>query len=366
MDWKNELKNNVSSIKQLKKEVGLSPKEEKQLKHITDIHPMRITRYYLSLIDKNKPDDPVRKMIIPSTNELNLAGSYDTSGEKNNTKMPGLQHMYPQTALILATNRCPAYCRYCFRKRLIGLANDEILQRLQAAARYIKENIQINNVLISGGDPFILPTKIIAGLLKKLTSIKHLDFIRLGTRTPVTFPARILEDRELLSLFKNQSKKEKRIYITTQFNHPREITKKSINAIACLIRSNLTINNQTVLLKGVNDCPQTLAGLQKQLVSIGVNPYYVFQCRPVKRIKNNFQVPLQKGYQIVEEAKEKLDGLSKRFRYVMSHQTGKIEIISLSGSRIYFKYHQAKNSKNLGKFFHKKINQKAGWLDELH
>ncbi|MFO8053512.1 MAG: KamA family radical SAM protein, partial [Candidatus Omnitrophota bacterium] len=135
-----------------------------------------------------------------------------------------------------------------------------------------------------------------------------------------------------------------------------------IDAIASLMGANVIINNQTVLLKGVNDNPRILADLQKKLISIGVNPYYIFQCRPVKRIKENFQVPLQKGYKIVEDAKKMLDGHSKRFKYVMSHQTGKIEITGVLGDYIYFKYHQAKSFKNIGKFFKKKLNKTAGWL----
>jgi len=125
------------------------------------------------------------------------------------------------------------------------------------------------------------------------------------------------------------------------------------------------VNNQTVLLKGVNDDPKILAELQNKLVSIGVNPYYVFQCRPVKRIKKNFQIPLYKGYEIVEDAKKRLNGHSKRFKYIMSHRTGKIEIVGIMGDYIYFKYHQAKVPKNMGKLFRKKINKTAGWLDDL-
>jgi len=125
------------------------------------------------------------------------------------------------------------------------------------------------------------------------------------------------------------------------------------------------VNNQTVLLKGVNDNPETLAELQNKLVSIGVNPYYVFQCRPVKRVKNEFQVPLYRGYEIVENAKKKLNGHSKRFKYIMSHQTGKIEIVGIMGNSIYLKYHQAKAPEDIGKFFKRKINKTAGWLDDL-
>lgn len=365
MRWQKKLKENITTIEQLKKYIKLTPKEEKKLQKVIKVHPMSITKYYLSLINKKDKNDPIRKMVVPSPEELVLSGSYDTSGERENTKIIGLQHKYSQTALILSTNRCAAYCRFCFRKRLVGLPNKEVIRRFNNAVNYIKDHKEINNVLISGGDPLVLPTELIEKFLKALSKISHLDFIRLCSKVPVTFPDRILDDKALLDLLKKYSVKNKRTYVVTHFNHPREITKKSINAINKLIKSNIIINNQTVLLKEVNDDPDTLAELQNKLVGIGVNPYYVFQCRPVKRVKNNFQVPLYKGYEIVEKAKKKLDGHSKSFKYVMSHRTGKIEIVGIIGDEIYLKYNQAKNPKNIGKFFKRKLNKTAGWFDDL-
>jgi KamA family protein len=356
---------NIATISQLSKFLKLSPKEIRDIRQVTSVHPMLVTNYYLSLINVRDKHDPIRKMIIPSGEELDLEGTYDPSREDLNTKMPGLQHKYRQTALILSTNRCAAYCRFCFRKRLVGLPSSEIISRFNQAVDYIKKYKEISNVLISGGDPFILPTKILSKFLEKLSPIKHLDFIRFGTRTPVTFPRRILRDPSLLNLLKRYSKKNRRIYVVTHFNHPREITKYSIDAIDKLIKAGVIVNNQTVLLKGVNDDPEVLADLLNNLVRIGVNPYYVFQCRPVKRVKHHFQVSLYRGYTIVEQTKNMLSGHSKRFKYVMSHRTGKIEIIGIKAGRMYFKYNQAKDSKNMGKFFSRKLNKTAGWLDEL-
>ena len=365
MSWEDELKNNICTIEQLSDYIELSPREKRRLPKIIERHPMSITRYYMSLIEGDDPNDPIRKMSIPSEEEFNLLGSYDTSGERMNSKMPGLQHKYPQTALILTTNRCATYCRHCFRKRLVGIPTSEILNRFNDAISYIEKHEEINNVLISGGDPFVLPTKVIGEFLEKLSTIIHLDFIRFGSRIPVTFPDRIIEDEDLLDLLKENSLKEKRIYVVTHFNHPREITQKAIEALDLLIGSGVILDNQTVLLKGVNDTPEILSDLLDKLVGIGVNPYYVFQCRPVKRVKSNFQVSLRKGYEIVEETKKRLNGHSKRFKYVMSHQTGKIEIVGAMDDYIYLKYHQAKDPINRGKFFKKKSNETAGWLDEL-
>jgi len=354
----------VNTIDELKQYIKLSKKEEALLKKVVKEHPMRISGYYLSLIDKDDPDDPIRRMIVPSIEELNLSGYYDTSGEAENTKMIGLQHKYPQTALILSTNRCAAYCRYCFRKRLVGLSSREIIQNFSSAVDYIKKHKEISNVLISGGDPLTLPTEIIRKFLKMLSDIDHLYFIRFGTKIPVTLPERILTDDELLSLFKEYSVPNRRIYIVTQFNHPREITEESVSAIDKLLKSNVLVNNQSVLLKGVNDDPEILAELMNRLVSIGVSPYYVFQCRPVKRI-THFQVPLAEGYRIIKETKKMLDGFGKRFRYVMSHKTGKIEIVGVIDDKMYFKYHQAKDPEDRGKFFKKMIRKDARWFDDL-
>jgi len=367
MTWQNKLKQNICTIKDLKKYIKLSKKEEKLLQKVINIHPMNITKYYISLINKNDKNDPIRKIIVPSKQELIAEGDYDTSGEKLNTKKPGLQHKYFQTAVILATNRCAAYCRFCFRKRLVGLPNKEILRKFSKALDYIKKHKKVDNVLITGGDPLVLPTKLIEKFLQKLITIPHIKYIRFGSRVLVTFPDRILTDQKLLQILKKYSKKGKKLYVITHFNHPREITKKSVEAVKKLLNANVTINNQTVLLKGVNDNPKVLADLLNKLIGIGVFPYYVFQCRPVKRVKKHFQVPFYRGYRIFESAKRKIKAhiLCKRLKFIMSHKTGKIEIIGIEGNKIYFKYHQARNPKNLGKFFSKKLTKTACWLDDF-
>ena len=365
MSWNKKLENSICTVEQLKKYTELSDDVERQLKRIIQRHPMRITPYYMSLIDWDNPSDPIKKMAVPSLEEFNLEGSYDTSGEAENTKLLGLQHKYSETALILATNRCAIYCRHCFRKRLIGLPSGEVIKRFEDAANYVRQHKEINNVLISGGDPLVLSNGVIENFLLLLSDIPHLKFIRFGSRTPATLPSRF-DDDELLNILREHSRPDRRIYVVTQFNYPREITKKSIKAVDNLIKSGVVLNNQTVLLKGVNDYPRTLAKLQNRLVDIGVNPYYVFQCRPVKRVKYSFQIPICKGIDIIETAKKSCNGHSKRFKYIMSHKTGKIEILGIVDNEIYFKYHQAKNRKNLGKIFRRKVDSKASWLDDFN
>ena len=365
LSWQDELNNNVTTLDELKEYIELDAAEEGKLQQIIEKHPMSIPRYYLALIDQNDPKDPIRKMAVPSVEELNLEGFYDTSGERKNTKLPGLQHKYSNTVLLLSSNICAMYCRHCFRKRMVGLTNEEIIGRFNEAYEYIAKHPEVNNVLISGGDSLILPTSVLGRFLAGLTRLDHIDYIRIGSRMAVTFPDRILKDPELLELFRAYSKKERRIYLHTQFNHPREITGQTIEAVNRVIKSGVVVNNQTVLLRDVNDTPEVLAELQRKLVRIGVNPYYVFQCRPVKRVKSHFQVPLAEGYRIVAKARGMLDGLSKRFRYAMSHEKGKIEILGILGDEIYFKHQQARDPKYAGRFFKRKLDETAGWLDEL-
>jgi KamA family protein len=365
MVWKSILASNIHDLNELEARGLLTSEETGRLRSVTERHPMSVTPYYLSLIDWSDPHDPIRKMAIPSDGELSPIGSYDTSGERENTKLPGLQHKYAKTALILVTNRCAVYCRHCFRKRLVGLPSEEILKRFEDAAGYVAEHREINNVLLTGGDPLVLSTDSIALFLESLNRIDHLDFVRIGTRVPVVLPDRILEDSELRAVFREYSRPGKRTYVVTQFNHPREVTEQSTSAVDALIRSGVIVSNQAVLLKGVNNDPDVLAELQRRLVRIGVSPYYVFQCRPVKRVKSSFQVPLARAYRIVEEAKAMLDGHSKNFKFVMSHRTGKIEIVGIVNDEVYLRYHQAKDQEDIGRFFKRTLTPGAGWLDDL-
>jgi lysine 2,3-aminomutase len=365
MNWRKEYNKNITNLADLCNYVKCSPQEYSLLSKVVERHPMSISRHYLSLIDFNDPDDPIKKMIVPSVGELDIHGSYDTSGERLNTKFLGFQHKYDQTALILSTSRCASYCRFCFRKRMVGRNDDEVVRNFKKAVNYIKLHKEINNVLISGGDPLMLQTRVIRRMLSELTMIEHLDFIRIGSKVPVFIPNRILHDKELTETFKKYSRSNKKIYLVLHIDHPREITPELVKAVVQLLNSNIIISNQTVLLKGVNDDPDVMAELQNKLVSIGVNPYYVFQCRPVKRVKSNFQVSLYDGYNIIEKAKTKLNGHSKRFRYVMSHIRGKIEILGYDEKYMFFKYHQAKSPNNAGRLFKRKLDRNAKWLNEF-
>ena len=227
----------ISKINELKDYIYLTENEEKQLRKVTKRHPMLISKFYLSLIDFSDPADPLRKMVIPSSAELNISGSYDTSGESKNTKLSGLQHKYNQTALILSTNRCASYCRFCFRKRMVGLKSKEVIRHFSHAVDYIKTHLEINNVLISGGDPFMLPTEIIRTFIELLAPIEHLQFIRFGTKTPVYYPKRFLEDRSLIEILNKFSQDKLQIYVVTQIDHAREITPELKRVVHMLLRA---------------------------------------------------------------------------------------------------------------------------------
>jgi KamA family protein len=364
MDWKQELQNNITTVEELKEQFDnqLTNEEADKINHIIEKYPMSISPYYLSLINPSDDNDPIKKLCIPSIKETDMDGSFDTSGESDNTVVTGLQHKYKQTALILSTNQCAMYCRHCFRKRLVGLSSKEIMRHFGEMLEYINNHKEITNVLISGGDSFLNSNQTIKTYLEELVKIKHLDYIRFGTRTPVVLPSRIYKDEELLMILKEYTKKKK-IYVITHFNHPKEITEEAIKAIDTLINIGIIVKNQTVLLKGINDKPEILAKLINNLTRIGVIPYYVFQCRPVKGVKNQFQVPLKKGYNIVKEAKAMLNGQGKCFRYVLSNTTGKIEVLgNISNEAVLFKYHEAKYDKDQGRLFTLNVDDDQCWI----
>ncbi len=352
----------VTDVDQLRKYVPLRPDDEKQIREISERYPFCVPPYYLGLIDPENPEDPIRKICIPGTQELSGTGMHDTSGESENTVIRGMQHKYPQTALILTTNRCSMYCRFCFRKRMVGYSEHETAEHVHELAEYVAKHPQINNVLLSGGDALVNSDAKIRMYLEAFSRIPTLDFIRFGTRTPVVLPMRIYEDEELLDLLKEYNRK-KQILIVTHFNHPNEITPQAKRATDALASCGCIIRNQTVLLKGVNDDPKTLAALLNRLVSVGVIPYYVFQCRPARGVLDEFQIPLCQGSSIVEEARSMMNGQAKSFHYCLSHVTGKIEILGkLEDGRMLFKYHQAKHPEDNSRIFTRMLTPDQCWL----
>ena len=356
--WKEELARNIVTAEELRECIHLSEEEYKIVKKEIEKYPMSISRYYASLIYSGA-NDPIRKMAVPGIS--NTEGLEDQSGEKSNTIMPGVQHKYQQTLLVLISTNCAMYCRHCFRRRFVGTQQEEIARDPNAVAEYIRKEPTINNVLLTGGDAFVVDTEVLRNWLMVLSELPQLDFIRIGTRTPVTFPARINLDDDLLSLFKEISGK-KQLYIVTHFNHPNEFTNESITAIRKLQQCGVMVKNQTVLMKGINDNPMILCQLLETVTSLGMIQHYIFQCRPVIGVKNNFQIPIREGSRIVNMANAMQNGLGKSADYTMSHETGKIRILGEMNGEMVFQYKQAKDAENIGKIFTRKMDNET-WIE---
>ena len=364
MSWQEELRKGVRTAEELAAFLGWSEEETARRAAVAERYPMMITPYYLSLVDKSDPNDPIGRMCIPSVDEFDPGGSFDTSGEASNTKLEGVQHKYSQTVLMLSTNQCAMYCRHCFRKRMVGLTEDELNRRVDEAAAYVREHESVTNILITGGDAFMNPNGIIERYLREMTAINRLDFIRFGSRMPVTLPERIYGDQEFLDLFAHYAQK-KALYLVTQFNHPRELTAEAVKAVRAMIERGVQVRNQTVLLRGVNDSGAVLGELLSGLTRVGIAPYYVFQCRPVTGVKERFQIPIAEGIRIVDAAKARQNGFGKAIRYAMSHPRGKIEIIgNLPSGETIFKFHQSRDDEDNARIFLRRLAPGDTWLDE--
>ncbi|MBN1806896.1 MAG: KamA family radical SAM protein [Sedimentisphaerales bacterium] len=350
----------LTRIEQLEQ---LSEQEKEQLTEVVETFAFRCNNYYLSLIDWDDPDDPIRKIIIPHSHELEQWGRLDPSNEENYTIIPGLEHKYNSTALLLVSNVCEGICRYCFRKRVFINTKNTYLRDTAAAIQYLKEHKEITNVLLTGGDPLALETSKLEDIIGQLREIEHIQIIRIGTKMPAFNPYRIIEDSALLEMIRKHSTEQKKIYIMTHFVHPRELTDAAIKGVNLLQKAGALLSNQTPLIRNVNSYPEVLAELLRKLSFIGVVPYYIFQCRPAIGNKS-YTVPIEKGYEIVEQAKSLVSGLAKRARYAMSHATGKIEIIGKTRELTYFKYHRAANDQDSGRFLVFKSNPNAYWLDD--
>lgn len=368
--WNTELANNVNSLKKLKLYFSLTEEEELSMQKVLDNHPMNIPRYYLSLIDPNDPHDPIRKLAIPTSEELVVAGQMgettgDPYGDDKHNKGNGILHKYPYSALVVATEYCSMYCRHCFRKRLVGLPNDKTVENFQNAAKYIAEHKEITNVIISGGDPMMLPTRVISKMLEALKDIDHVNYVRIGTRTPVVYPLRYFDD-ELIEVL-HDFNQQKTLYIPTHFNNVNEITDLSKEAVMRIRNAGITVNNQAVLLKGVNDSVEDLEDLMNGLTRIGVNPYYLYQCMPVSRVRHHFQVPLKRGVDIVSEAKRHLDGYAKRFKFIMGHDIGKIEICGRKDDILVMSqiHSRPEYPEEASRILMGHLTENAGWFEDL-
>ncbi len=243
---------------------------------------------------------------------------------------------------------------------MVGTQSGETSEKIDDICRYLKEHPEISNVLISGGDALLNSNEYLEALLSHLTQHPTLDAIRIASRTPVVFPQRIYEDAQLISMLERYNKK-KSLTLVTQYNHERELSDLSLKSVRFLQEIGISVKNQTVLLRGVNDSEHALTNLLKKLVSAGITPYYVFQCRPVCGVKNHFQVPLAEGYRVVQAAKNNQSGLGKMFRYCLSHHSGKLEILGMHQNEMLLQYHEARSPKNLGRIVSVQLEPNQTW-----
>ncbi|GAA3400004.1 KamA family radical SAM protein [Paenibacillus hodogayensis] len=337
--------------------------ERKRLKAITEKFVFRVNDYYLNLIDWTDPNDPIRKLVIPNEGELQEYGRWDASDEDTNYVVPGCQHKYRTTALLIVSEVCGAYCRYCFRKRLFRNDVKEALSDVEPGLEYISRHPEINNVLLTGGDSLILATPKLRSIFERLRAMEHVKIIRLGSKLPVFNPMRIYEDKELLATIREFSSAERRIYVMAHINHPREITPEAKRGFEALHEAGAIVVNQTPVLRGINDDPAVLGELLDQLSWAGVTPYYFFINRPVAG-NRDFVLTLEEAYRIVEEAKARTSGLGKRVRLSMSHTSGKIEILAIEDGKAYLKYHQSRDNR-YGTFMALDCPKDASWFDDL-
>lgn len=295
-DWKWQVRNRIETVEELKKLIPLTEDEERGVKQCLQTLKMAITPYYLSIIDFNDINDPVRKQAIPLAKELDVkeADLLDPLHEDGDSPVPGLTHRYPDRALLLITDQCSMYCRHCTRRRFAGQKDTSLpMEQIENAISYIEKTPQIRDVVISGGDPLLLSDDKLEFIISKLRAIPHVEIIRIGSRTPVVMPQRVTDD------LVNMLKKYHPIWLNTHFNHPNEITKESKEACEKLANAGVPLGNQSVLLKGVNDCVHVMRELVHKLVVMRVRPYYIYQC-DLSRGLSHFRTPVARGVDIIE------------------------------------------------------------------
>ena len=305
-DWHWQLKHRIRTKEELSQIIKLTPEEEKGIDKARGRLSMAITPYWANLIDAEDPNCPIRRQSVPVSAESSIAPHEmaDPCAEDRDSPAPHLVHRYPDRVLLLATEHCAMYCRHCTRRRLVGeheTKEENLLTRFDAAIEYIKSNRKVRDVLISGGDPLILEDEELESLVQRIRDISHVEFLRIGTRIPVTLPQRITA--KLADMLKKYSP----IWMSIHFNHPKEITKRCKLACDMLSESGIPLGSQSVLLKGVNDRPYVMKRLVHDLLQIRVRPYYIYQCDPVRGTQH-FRTPVAAGINIIEKLRGHTSG----------------------------------------------------------
>jgi len=305
-DWHWQVKNRITTVSDLKKVINLSKDEEEGIMDSLKTLRMAITPYYASLMSVNDVNCPIRKQAVPTIKETHksTADMLDPLHEDDDSPVPGLTHRYPDRVLFLVTDMCAMYCRHCTRRRFAG-QNDTAnsMDNIDLAIEHIKNTPEIRDVLLSGGDALLVSDKKLEYIISKLRAIPHVEIIRIGTRTPVVLPQRITPQ------LVNMLKKYHPIWLNTHFNHPSEITPESKMACERLVDAGIPVGNQTVLLRGVNDCTHVMRELMQGMLKIRVRPYYIYQCDLSQGIEH-FRTPVSKGIEIIESLRGHTSGMA--------------------------------------------------------
>ncbi|MDI9493978.1 MAG: lysine 2,3-aminomutase, partial [Bacillota bacterium] len=295
-DWKWQVANRITTVEQLKKIINLTEQEEKDINAVVKNFRLGITPYYASLMDPDDPRCPVRMQAVPVLAETHRseADMLDPLHEDEDSPAPGLTHRYPDRVLFLITDQCSMYCRHCTRRRLAGETDAQrSMDDINACLDYIRKSPEVRDVLLSGGDCLLVDDDVLEYIIKELRAIPHVEIVRLGSRTPVVMPMRITDN------LVNMLKKYHPIWLNTHFNHSKEMTPDAIEACRKLADAGIPLGNQSVLLRGVNDCPHIMRDLVHNLVRNRVRPYYIYQCDLSLGIEH-FRTPVAKGIEIIE------------------------------------------------------------------
>ena len=295
-DWRWQARNRIRTQRQLEQMLVLSDEEREGLERSGTMLPVGITPYYMSLVSRDNPGQPLRRTVIPTAHEFvhSRGEADDPLGEEHDSPVPGLVHRYPDRVLFLVTDRCASYCRYCTRSRVVG--HGEIMpsqHRLEQAFDYIRRTPTIRDVLLSGGDPLFLSEERLDWILTRLRAIPHVEFIRIGTKMPAVLPQRITPQlcRTL--------RKHHPLWMSLHFTHPDECTPETFQACTRLADAGIPLGSQTVLLRGVNDDVETMKRLMHGLLKMRVRPYYLYQCDPITG-SSHFRTSVAKGLEIIE------------------------------------------------------------------
>jgi len=294
-NWRWQLSNRINTVEEFEKVIPLTPSERKALS-AQNLFRVDITPYFISLIDPNNPNDPVRKQVVPSDAELVpfTAMMEDSLAEDRHSPVPGLVHRYPDRVLMLVTTQCASYCRYCTRSRIVGDPSATFSRaEFEMQIEYLQRTTQVRDVLLSGGDPLVLAPKILEEILSRLREIPHIEIVRIGSRVPVFLPMRVTD--ELTDMLQ----KYHPLWMNIHVNHPNEISLELAQAADKLTRAGIPLGNQAVLLAGVNDNVHIQRQLVQELVRIRVRPYYLYQCDLVEGA-GHFRTPVAKGIEIME------------------------------------------------------------------